>query len=292
MDEFTNTVRSGARQLAEQIMPAPVATVRARGEHLRHKRTVGTIALAAAGVAVIGTTAFAAFGGTNNGAGVTIPPGSTVTPGPTLSTPSIAPSTSTSSSGASNQAPIQTPTESLHTSPPSSASSPSTASTPSTPAACGAADLAVTSSPWTGRTGHAIGIFLFHNTSSTTCRISGYPLVSGVDDHGTTTTTATHTLTGWAGNLSSVPTVDLQPGGYASAGVEWKIGTVDGSMCALVSTFEVAPPSGGTRTKIPAGKQSATDGPACAEFEIHPVVAGFDSGYFYPPYNPPVTNGN
>jgi hypothetical protein len=59
-----------------------------------------------------------------------------------------------------------------------------------------------------------------------------------------------------------------------------------------VATFEVAVPSGGTPTKIPAGKPSLTDGPACARFEIHPMVAGFDSGYFYPPYSPPATSSS
>ncbi|WP_370383141.1 DUF4232 domain-containing protein [Catenulispora sp. GAS73] len=137
-----------------------------------------------------------------------------------------------------------------------------------------------------------IGIFLFHNTSQTACRISGYPQVSGLNEQGKTTTVAAHTLTGWAGNLTSVPTVDIPPGGYASAGVEWRNGTDNGSQCALVATFDVTPPSGGVPKQFPAGTPSLTDGPACANFEIHPITAGFDPSYFYPPYNPPVTSSN
>lgn len=294
MDEFSNTVRTGSREVADQVRPAPADAVRARGERLRNKRAVGSTVLVAAGVAIIGSTAFAVFGGANDRDGKTVSPGITGTPAPSVSAPavlppsvsspsvtpsSIAPSTSTSPPGTSNSAPNQASTQTS-----------STPSSQSTPAPCRAADLAVTSSPWTGRTGHLIGIFLFHNTGSATCRVSGYPQVTGVNKQGVTTTTATHTLTGWAGTLSSVPTVDIPPGGYASAGVEWRNGTDDGSQCALVATFEVTPPSGGTPTKIPAGEPSLTDGPACSKFEIHPLVAGFDASYFYPPYNPPVTS--
>jgi len=204
---------------------------------------------------------------------------------PSQPSPSIPPSTTatTSPTEASSPSTNQSANESAHTS--------AVQPTQSTPAVCDPAHLAITSSPWTGRTGHSIGIFLFHNTGSTACRISGYPRVSGLNAQGVTTTKATDTLTGWAGNLNSVPTVDIPPGGYASAGVEWRNSTDGRSSCALVATFEIAPPSGGTSTKIPAGTPSLTDGPACAGFEIHPVTAGFDASYFYAPYSPPATSG-
>jgi hypothetical protein len=299
MDEFTNTVRTGARELAEQIMPAPATAVRARGEHRRNRRTVGSIVLVTTVTAAVGTTAFAAFGGTNNHAGTTIAPGTTGTSAPTLPSPSITPGTTGSStptpSPHSSAPPSSTPsTGASNQSPTHAATGPSgTSSSQSTPTACEASNIAITSSPWTGRTGHTIGIFLFHNTGPTACRISGYPMVSGVNEQGTTTTVAAHTLTGWAGStLSSVPTVDIPSGGYASAGVEWLNGTSDGSLCALVATFDVAMPSGGTPVRIPAGKPNSTDGPACTKFEIHPITAGFDPSYFYPPYSPPATSGN
>jgi hypothetical protein len=103
---------------------------------------------------------------------------------------------------------------------------------------------------------------------------------------------AAHTLSGWAGpDLSSVPVVDLAAGGYASAGVEWRNGTDDGSNCAPVVEFQVALPSGGAATVVPAGEPSLTDGPACAMFKIHPVVAGFAPDYFLDPADAPPTSG-
>ncbi|WP_194922229.1 hypothetical protein [Catenulispora rubra] len=59
-----------------------------------------------------------------------------------------------------------------------------------------------------------------------------------------------------------------------------------------MATFDVTLPSGGAEKQFPAGKPSLTDGPACANFEIHPIAAGFDPSYFFPPYSPPVTSSN
>lgn len=296
MDDFPDTVRTGARQVAEQVRPASAAAVRARGERQRNRRTVGSIALAAVGAAVIGTAAFAAFGDTS-GVPKTVGPGTARTSTPVAPHPSTPPPGSTPPAGVPNSSPNQPSTPSSQTTNPSSqtsdpssqtsTSSSQTSSSPSTPAACTPAHLAITSSPWTGRTGHTIGIFLFHNTGSTTCRVSGYPRVSGLNEQGATTTVATDTLTGWAGTLSSVPTVAIPPGGYASAGVEWLNSTDGSKSCALVATFEVSLPSGGTSTRIAAGTPSPTDGPACASFQIHPIAAGFESDFFYPPYSPP-----
>lgn len=293
MDDFHDTVRTGAREVAERSRPASAAAVRARGERLRHGRAVGAIALAAVGVIAVGGTAVAVFRSGDGGHHETVTPGPTGTPvnRPSQPSPSMTSSTTTSPATPPSTSPTEVPSPSTDQA--SKQSTPTSAAKPpqSTPAACTPADLAITSSPWTGRTGHTIGIFLFHNTGSAACRISGHPRVSGLNAQGVTTTVATDTLTGWAGNLSSVPTVDIPPGGYASAGVEWRNGTDGRTSCALVATFEVALPSGGPPTKIPAGTPSLTDGPACAGFEIHPIRAGFDSDYFYAPFTPPATSG-
>lgn len=288
MDDLHDIVRTGAREAAEQSRPASAAVVRARGERLRHGRAVGAIALAAVGVIAVGG-ATVAFRSGDGGHHETVTPGPTSTsvtrpsqPSPSMES-STTTSTATSPTEASSSSTDQASKQTTHT----SAAKPP----PSSPATCAPADLAITSSPWTGRTGHTIGIFLFHNTGSATCRISGHPRVSGLNAQGAKTTVATDTLTGWAGNLSSVPTVDIPPGGYASAGVEWRNAADDRSSCPLVATFEVALPSGGPSTKIPAGTPSLTDGPACAGFQIHPVIAGFDSAYFYAPYTAPATSG-
>jgi hypothetical protein len=243
MDDYSDVMRNGARDLAGRVRPAAATTVRARGDVLRRRR-VAAMTAAAAGCAVIvgGVAVWSSAGG-----------GQTAVP-----------STPGSSSTAGQAA----------------------------PPVCKAGDLAVTTSPWTGRTGHVVGVFVFHNIGSATCRMSGYPVVTGVNAQGVTTTTATDTLAGWGGTLGAVPMVDVPSGGYASAAVEWRNGTDNGGPCALVSVFEVAPPSGGRPAKVPPGadqRPSLTDGTACSSFQIHPVVSGFDSGFWYPPYSPPVT---
>jgi hypothetical protein len=131
-----------------------------------------------------------------------------------------------------------------------------------------------------GRMGHIIALLVFQNRGSTLCRLSGYPQVAGTDTQGKTTTTAAHTLTGWSeSSITAIPTVDLAPGGYGSAGIEWRSGTDDGGPCALVADLEVTSPSGGSPTRIPVGTPGLTSGPACAAFQVHPVVSGIEPGY-------------
>jgi hypothetical protein len=175
-----------------------------------------------------------------------------------------------------------TPSVSGHSPAPSTSQHSSTESGARTPQACESSDLAVSMGTQMGADGNRYNIFVFRNTGSSTCRMSGYPKVTGVNAKGVVTTTAADELNGWAADhFSSVPTVDLLPGGYASAGVDWSV-PVSG-LCSVVTDFEVAPPSGGHPARIhmvDAEHAGGADGPGCSRFSIHPVVGGVNSWYF------------
>lgn len=281
MSELFETARAGTRDLADRITPPSAASVRERGDRRRRRRAAGATALVLTGVLGVGGTAFAlSDSGSHSRTG--IPPGVTVTPSMGLpqssSSPSSTPSTASTPS-----------TSSVPTAPAtggSASTTPSTAPSSSTvPAACVPDALTVTMTDQIGRTGHSIGLLVFQNTGSTPCRVSGYPQAVGVDAKGRTTTTAAHTLRGWAGaQITAVPTVDLAPGGYASAGIEWLNGTRDGSPCPVVADLEITPPSGGSPTRFAERPPSGADGPACDGFEVHPVVSGVDQSYIRGPW--------
>ncbi|OLE19913.1 MAG: hypothetical protein AUG49_26675 [Catenulispora sp. 13_1_20CM_3_70_7] len=271
MSDLFDTARAGAQDLADRITPQSPMVVRALGDRRRHRRAASATALALAGVVTAGGVAFAVSGSGSHGP-TGVPPGTTSTPGwnGSSSAPRQVPSTSSSPSAGV---------------PTSTTPSATTSSSPAAPAACAPDALTVTLTDQIGRTGHTIALLVFQNTGSTPCRLSGYPQVAGIDTKGKTTTTAAHTLTGWAGaRITAVPTVDLAPGGYGSAGIEWLNETVDGGPCARVADFDVTPPTGESRIRIPVGAPSLTNGPACAGFQVHPVVSGIEPGYDLGPW--------
>lgn len=276
MSDFFDTARAGAQEVADQIRPQSPMAVRALGDRRRHRRAAGATALALAGVVAAGGIAFAVSDSGERGPTV-VPPGSTSSPGGNASSSAPGSASSTSTTPSTSTAPSaggSTPTTPNTTTSSSSAVS----------AACAPDSLSVTMTDQIGRTGHTIALLVFQNKGSRTCRLSGYPKVAGIDTKGKTTATAAHTLTGWAGaRITAIPTVDLAPGAYGSAGIEWLNGTRDGGPCALVADLAVTPPSGGSATRIPIGTPNLTSGPACADLQVHPVVSGVEPGYVLGP---------
>jgi hypothetical protein len=122
--------------------------------------------------------------------------------------------------------------------------------------------------------GHRVEALVFTNTSSQTCTLQGYPgaaIVSG----STVLLNATRALNGYAGDerqLTSAPLVTLKPGAVASANIEWVID--NGEACAAngTGTLEATPPNTETTTGL--GSQATGTQGICADFEVHPVVAG------------------
>ncbi|MBR7827695.1 DUF4232 domain-containing protein [Actinospica sp. MGRD01-02] len=141
-------------------------------------------------------------------------------------------------------------------------------------AACTGSQIKTTLGREGAAMGHRVEALIFTNTSSQTCTLQGYPgaaIVSG----STVLLNATRTLNGYAGDerqLTSAPLVTLKPGAVASANIEWVID--NGETCAAngTGTLEATPPN--TKTTTGLGSQTTGTQGICADFEVHPVVAG------------------
>lgn len=139
---------------------------------------------------------------------------------------------------------------------------------------CTGSQIKVTLGRGGAATGHDIVALVFVNTSSRTCALQGYPGASIVNGS-TDILNATRTLNGFAGDerqLGSAPLVTLAPGAIASANLEWVVDNGEPCGPTGAGTLEVTPPNTTATTKL----ESMTAGArgVCADFEIHPVVAG------------------
>lgn len=156
--------------------------------------------------------------------------------------------------------------------PPTSVPSSTTVATVS---ACTYSELAVSGGRTGAGTGHAGGPVVFTNTGPTACSLFGYPGVAGLDAAGTQVVQATRTLSGYLGGLQTgttpPPTVDLAPGGTASAYVETidhPIGTPPYAPCPQYTELLVTPPTATQSVRV------GMTLPACNGLDVHPVVAG------------------
>jgi Protein of unknown function (DUF4232) len=134
---------------------------------------------------------------------------------------------------------------------------------------CTNAQIAVTwtSPPGGGAAGHDGVVLLFTNHSSTSCTLTGYPGVAGLDAAGHTVANAARTLGGMIGfcNCTTPPVLTLPPGDVVSAVVE---GTAGGpGPCTAFPSMLVTPPNTTTSTRIYAS-------PYSCGFDVHPVVTG------------------
>jgi hypothetical protein len=115
----------------------------------------------------------------------------------------------------------------------------------------------------------------FENTSTTTCRLTGYPGAATVNAAGRQITQATRTLRGDLGGLpkgsNKIPAVSLAPGHYVAAMIEGvDTGTQGAAQAGCSETrprILVTPPD--TRIAVP----FTVSWPACFSFDVHPVMA-------------------
>jgi Protein of unknown function (DUF4232) len=119
-------------------------------------------------------------------------------------------------------------------------------------------------------------VLIFTNSSSRTCTLDGYPGVA-IMNGSTVVLNATRSLNGFIGDgrgtpLTSIPLVTLAPGATASAELEFVVNAGETCYPNGTGTVEVTPPNTTTTT----GTRSETVGThgICADFQIHPVVAG------------------
>lgn len=129
----------------------------------------------------------------------------------------------------------------------------------------GQISVAAAAAPESSGAGHNAVLLRFTNTSTTSCVLSGYPGVDGVNSAGTSVAHASRTLDGYLAGCgcSTLPAVDLTPGAVAGAQVE---GYVDANPCLPFAALLVTPPNTAASTKVAMS-------PYSCGFTVHPVVS-------------------
>lgn len=88
--------------------------------------------------------------------------------------------------------------------------------------ACGNSSLDYGLSRTEGFAGHSAFVLLYRNHTRAHCTLYGYPGLDAMASNGHVIAHATRTLLGSAGgSRQGLQSIDIPPGGYASAGVEW-----------------------------------------------------------------------
>lgn len=121
--------------------------------------------------------------------------------------------------------------------------------------------------------------------SLSTCVLSGYPGVAGLDAQGNQAVQAERTPNGYLGGLqsgtSTPPSVSLAPGQRASAIVEGTDNPVgSATSCPSYPTLLVTPPNLTVSVRVTVtGLGTNPPGfPGCSQIEVHPVVTGSSGG--------------
>jgi uncharacterized protein DUF4232 len=138
-----------------------------------------------------------------------------------------------------------------------------------TAAACGNLSLAVSASAENGAAGHANFVLRFKNTTHSTCSLYGYPGLDAKSASGHVLAHATRTVSGFTGGSThGVRTINIAPGAYASADVEWmNFNPSTGGDCTF-SHSVAATPANTSHTV-----QLARSVSVC-KLQVHATVAG------------------
>lgn len=135
--------------------------------------------------------------------------------------------------------------------------------------ACGNASLAISHTPSQGATGHGSFVVLFRNTTHATCSLYGYPGLDALNASGHVLAHAKRTLRGFAGGAHTETTVNVTPGHYASATVEWmNFNPVTSGACTFSKSVATTPPNTTHTVHLPVSVS------VCV-LQVHPTVAGF-----------------
>lgn len=132
---------------------------------------------------------------------------------------------------------------------------------------CGDADIAVTATGTQGAAGHSSFVLEFDNISGVRCTLRGYPGLDAIGTQGHVLAHATRTLHGITGGASSIRTILVRPGRFASANVGWANATANGGDCTHSKSVNATP--AGTGYTVHLAKSVSL-----CDLEIHPTVAG------------------
>jgi hypothetical protein len=126
----------------------------------------------------------------------------------------------------------------------------------------------VTRAPSDSAGGHSAFALLFRNVSHTTCSLRGYPGLDALDSHGNLLVHAQRTLSGYMGGPGVVNSVQIAPGRFASATVEWlNYNPVTSGDCRFSTYVATTPPNTTHTVRLP---QSVS----ICRLQVHPTVAG------------------
>jgi hypothetical protein len=147
---------------------------------------------------------------------------------------------------------------------------------------CRTNQLKVTDTELSGGLGHHGVAVVFTNTSMHACSLRSYPGVAGLDSAANQVVQARRTQTGYLSGDRTTATVQLAPGGKASAGVEVDDLSKQGQACTRVVALLVTPPGETHSVKVMGYVWCAQPG-----LQVHPVVAGatgrdYDNGKYSP----------
>ncbi len=152
-------------------------------------------------------------------------------------------------------------------------------------APCHNGQIAVSGAGGGSGLGHQDQVIVFTNQSESTCVLSGYPGVAGLDAQGNQPVQAERTPNGYLGGLQSgtttPPSVSLAPGQTASAIVEGTDNPVgSATSCPSYPTLRVTPPNLTVSVRVTVtGLGTNPPGlPGCSPIEVHPVVPGSSGG--------------
>jgi hypothetical protein len=152
-------------------------------------------------------------------------------------------------------------------------------------ARCHNGQIAVSGAGGGSGLGHQDQVILFTNQSQSTCALSGYPGVAGLDAQGNQRVQAERTPYGYLGGLqfgtTTPPSVSLAPGRTASAIVEGTDNPVgSATSCPSYPTLLVTPPNLTVSVRVTVtGLGTNPRGlPGCSPIDVHPVVPGSSGG--------------
>lgn len=136
--------------------------------------------------------------------------------------------------------------------------------------ACGNTALDYGVSRTDGFAGHSAFVLLYRNHTHANCTLYGYPGLDAMASNGRVIAHATRTLTGSAGgSRKGLQVINIPPGGFASATVEWaNFNPATSGPCRYSAGVDETAPN---TTKIVPLRRSVS---ICA-LEIHPTVLGW-----------------
>jgi hypothetical protein len=200
----------------------------------------------------------------------------TVTPGDPVPTPAPPGCVSPDQPGVEPAAPTTTTTSTTNT---TSTTTPTTEAP--TVARCVNGQISVTNAGGGSGLGHQDQVILFTNQSRSTCSLTGFPGVAGLDAEGNQVVQAQRTPGGYLGGLppgvTVPPMVPLMPGQTASAvieGTDMPVGSA--TTCPHYPALLVTPPglSDSVRVSVSDLGTNPPGLPGCSPIEVHPVVPG------------------